>query len=274
MSRSALTLLFVTIITGIFCISRVTEAAKGTDSSGPANSISLTPTIGGYFFADSDQYQPAFMYGVRLGYDIAGASIADSLGIEATYNHFSAASENNSGSADADLFRLDAFYPIFPRNKVVPFLALGVGGIAINAAHSETNPLLNYGAGVKYFFESNLALRLDARHVLVYDNVDTHNNFEFSAGVSYYFGREPKKSPVPIVDLDQDGVPDSLDKCQDTPKGNKVDRYGCPPDRDKDGVPDHLDKCPDTPVGVPVDPDGCPRDGKKKSQQPAPGAGE
>jgi len=62
------------------------------------------------------------------------------------------------------------------------------------------------------------------------------------------------------LDTDGDGVPDYLDKCPDTPKGVKVDAKGCPLDSDGDGVPDHLDKCPNTPKGCKVDKNGCPID--------------
>ncbi len=74
---------------------------------------------------------------------------------------------------------------------------------------------------------------------------------------------EPKPAPAPValaVDSDNDGVPDSLDTCPDTPKGAKVDKDGCPLDADRDGVPDHRDKCPGTPAGIKVDAEGCPPD--------------
>ena len=61
-------------------------------------------------------------------------------------------------------------------------------------------------------------------------------------------------------DSDRDGVPDTEDKCPNTPRGVKVDKDGCPLDTDGDGVPDYLDKCPGTPKGVKVDKDGCPLD--------------
>jgi len=61
-------------------------------------------------------------------------------------------------------------------------------------------------------------------------------------------------------DADGDGVADKDDKCPDTPKGVKVDAFGCPLDTDKDGVHDGIDKCPDTPAGVVVDKNGCPID--------------
>jgi len=63
--------------------------------------------------------------------------------------------------------------------------------------------------------------------------------------------------PVP-QDADHDGVVDSLDKCPNTPPGTRVDESGCPVDSDHDGIPDTLDKCPDTPAGTQVDATGCP----------------
>ena len=61
-------------------------------------------------------------------------------------------------------------------------------------------------------------------------------------------------------DSDGDGVPDDRDMCADTPRGARVDQFGCPVDSDKDGVPDYLDECPGTPEGVKVSKTGCPLD--------------
>ena len=89
---------------------------------------------------------------------------------------------------------------------------------------------------------------------------------------AHHFQREPRwKNPnfeslsrslvddgrIPDADTDGDGVADRLDLCPDTPRGAKVDDYGCPWDSDGDGVPDGLDKCPDTAENSPVDADGC-----------------
>jgi len=65
--------------------------------------------------------------------------------------------------------------------------------------------------------------------------------------------------PLP-KDSDGDGVPDNLDRCPNTPPGTPVDATGCPKDSDGDGVPDYLDRCPNTPAGTPVDANGCPKD--------------
>lgn len=42
-------------------------------------------------------------------------------------------------------------------------------------------------------------------------------------------------------DSDGDGVVDAKDRCPDTPKGARVDEFGCPMDMDLDGVFDHND---------------------------------
>ena len=59
-------------------------------------------------------------------------------------------------------------------------------------------------------------------------------------------------------DSDGDGVSDKDDRCPNTPKGYKVDRFGCPVDSDRDGIPDSEDACPDK-AGV-TELKGCPFD--------------
>jgi hypothetical protein len=54
-------------------------------------------------------------------------------------------------------------------------------------------------------------------------------------------------------DYDEDGVKDCDDKCHSTPKGVKVDAFGCPFDDDIDGVPNHTDDELASPAGVAVD---------------------
>ena len=61
----------------------------------------------------------------------------------------------------------------------------------------------------------------------------------------------------PFTDSDGDGVPDYLDKCPNTPRGQKVGPDGCPLDSDGDGIPDDQDECPNTPAGAKVLPNGC-----------------
>ncbi len=68
--------------------------------------------------------------------------------------------------------------------------------------------------------------------------------------------KDVKFSDLEKMDSDGDGVKDIDDLCQNTPKGVKVDKNGCPLDTDGDGVPDYLDKEPNTLKGAAVDADG------------------
>lgn len=63
-----------------------------------------------------------------------------------------------------------------------------------------------------------------------------------------------------LKDADEDGVPDAIDKCPNTPIGVIVDSVGCPLDSDNDGVPDYIDVCPETPANLEVTKSGCPLD--------------
>ncbi len=67
-----------------------------------------------------------------------------------------------------------------------------------------------------------------------------------------------------IVDLDADGIYDTLDNCPAVPNPDQADADGdgigdvCDPDHDNDGVPDAEDTCPQSPaVGGVIVIDGC-----------------
>lgn len=235
--------------------------------------FSVTPTVGWYNFEGADLFESGPLTGLKFGYEYIGKNIADSIGIEGSVNYVSTKLKTGSESATAYLFRLDALYPVLLKDKTAPYIVAGIGDLRTKAGSlSDDSPLFNYGVTVKYFMEDYLVLRADARHLLVYNNINTNNNFELSVGVSYYFGKERPKS-VPL-DTDGDGVPNTQDKCANTRKGLKVDKFGCPTDSDYDGVPEAQDLCPDTPRGVRVDKNGCPESAKVpvSASVPAPAA--
>lgn len=62
------------------------------------------------------------------------------------------------------------------------------------------------------------------------------------------------------LDADNDGVYDKDDQCPNTPEGVRVNFMGCEPDDDRDGVANSIDECPNTPIGTKVDAKGCPLD--------------
>lgn len=72
----------------------------------------------------------------------------------------------------------------------------------------------------------------------------------------------PKDEIPVLLDVDKDGVVDHLDICDNSVVGNNdIGPDGCnkeEKDSDFDGIPDSKDKCPDTPFGAVVGADGCP----------------
>lgn len=59
------------------------------------------------------------------------------------------------------------------------------------------------------------------------------------------------------LDTDGDKIADSRDACRGTPRGVKVDSRGCGFDDDHDGVPNFRDRCSNTIDNVSVDASGC-----------------
>jgi OOP family OmpA-OmpF porin len=60
------------------------------------------------------------------------------------------------------------------------------------------------------------------------DGMDKFVTDVFLAKAPKKMAPAPAPMPAPEIDSDGDGVPDSRDKCPDTPKGIKVDSNGCP----------------------------------------------
>ncbi|QXE90930.1 OmpA family protein [Geomonas subterranea] len=174
------------------------------------DSFGLSPVVGGYYFSSTHALDPAPTYGVRVSYDHVGKGLIDSIGVEATFNYLSTTVKNSDKKATAYLFRTDAIYSFDPRSKWVPFLALGAGGIFENRDGArDSSPFLNFGVGIKYFFDDYLAVRADLRQLMVYNNVNTSNDFELTTGLTYYFGKERKKKapppppPKPVIPVPQ-----------------------------------------------------------------------
>jgi OOP family OmpA-OmpF porin len=186
--------------------------------------LSLSPTVSEYYFSESENRKATQSYGLKIGYDMPGKSFADSLGVEGTLSFFSASSNKDLGSdASGFLFRLDALYPLVLGERWMPYLAIGAGVSFIDDDSSTvTNPLLNYGLGLKYFLNDSLALRADARHLVVYNNDNIRNNFEAGIGISYYFGRESKNKIVPLAEPKKVVLPDAQNNRKAEKKPEKL----------------------------------------------------
>lgn len=155
----------------------------------------------------------------------------------------------------------------------------------------ENAPFLSVVTGVSYRISEKMNISLDNKLIFSFqDNLDgTRDNGNGNDQYMYNSIRlnfnlgDPKKQSEPLywlnpldapydmianntqrldnlgnllADQDGDGVPDKLDKEQNTPAGAIVNTKGETIDSDGDGVADYLDKEPYSAPGVSVDKDG------------------
>lgn len=217
-----------------------------------SGSVFISPFVGGFNFEGNRNYEDGPTYGLGVGYNFD-----EHWGAEAVFNFVESELERKGGDLDAYIYRIDGLYHFMPSQKIVPYIGAGVGLMTADRERRSTDndPIVNYGGGLKFFFNKALALRADVRHIISFD--DTYNDLVYTIGLSYNFGGDEKTQRK---DSDNDGVYDDMDKCPDTPHAVAVDSAGCPLDSDRDGVYDYKDKCPETPAGAAVDSAGCPLD--------------
>lgn len=149
-------------------------------------------------FLNRFSFSPAFgqLGGEKLYTMRAAYSPNTWLGWEAAVGH------NPGRSVHALLHTLSAIvrYPV-PR-RAQPYASLGYGMIVVfpgEALNSDpvTENVLSAGGGVEIYVRDDLALRFDARHVLVpgsrngSDESVSYQYGEFTAGLSFYRGLVP-----------------------------------------------------------------------------------
>ena len=229
--------------------------AGNATAENKANAFTISPMFGGYVFEGDQNIEDEAVYGLGLGYNID-----QNWALEGMFNFIDTDSEKEAGDIDVYMYRVDALYHFMPDKKLVPYIATGVGGMTFDSDHdrNDTDFLVNYGAGIKYFINDFTALRADVRHIISFD--ETYNNLAYTFGITFLLGGETKVMAPEYKDSDGDGVYDHLDQCPNTPQNATVDDTGCQLDSDGDGVFDDQDNCPDTPKEATVDDVGCPLD--------------
>lgn len=193
----------------------------------------------------------------------AGRDVLPNFGVELELATGSQSVDNLPSGNDYErsIFGINALAYLTPQGeKIRPYLLANGNFHAIDfLGESLSGAGIGLGGGAFISITKSLDLRLDGRYNLDFVSASgpvsdkTFNVGTGTVGIRYKFGADPD-------DSDGDGVPNSQDKCPDTPRGVKVYSDGCPTDLDGDGVPDYLDKCPGTPKGVVVNKDGCPAD--------------
>ena len=147
------------------------------------------------------------------------------------------------------------FRPYGDAALISPFLTAGVGG---GYYSGEFGAYIPAGVGIQLNLKSTTYVMLQAAYRFTLSKDDLKDAMFYSLGVAQSIGRDvpvvqaPPPPPV-ILDRDNDGVPDTDDKCPDTP--GLAALQGCP-DTDGDGIADADDKCP-TVAGI-AKYQGCP----------------
>lgn len=222
--------------------------AASAHAQNRAEAWTLTPYVGGYLFDSKQDLESAPIFGLRAGYNFN-----EHIGAELFGSYVLTESDRRSGpetNVESDVYRFggNLLYHFLPKQKFVPFAAIGFGRYNVTVPdlnRPKTNKsLAEYGGGFKYFVADDFALRADIRHVLGFS--PSIDNVEYSVGVTWQFaGVRPPAAPPkvvtvaaepqacaacvipPRVDSDGDGVEDALDKCPGTAKGLRVDSNGC-----------------------------------------------
>ena len=233
---------------------------------GEAGDFEIGPYVGYGWLDEYGDFHPknSILYGGRVGFFFTPAWSVEFSGQQMTSTtEFAPGVIVPNGDAVLTAYRGNLLYNFGRFTVFRPFLTAGIGCECFDVKqYGRSNDVgWNAGAGFRYFMTPRYALRFDGKFVRtnVGNGLDQNeNNVEASGGLSVLFGGG--KTPIGDIDSDGDGVYDRSDRCPYTPRGAKVDAYGCPFDSDEDGVLDGIDRCPDTRHGCTVDVYGCPID--------------
>lgn len=158
--------------------------------------LTFSPFLGVKGFDGSQNLEPGFAAGMRLGYNLTS-----NWGVEGQFTYALAKAANSNYysqySAGGDLL-----YHLFPAGKLVPFIVLGGGwSRSENSIGNSHGGMLDYGVGVKYFVDHLAALRMDVRQIVAFSPINssaTHywQNTEVNVGLCYQFGGAPPVTPT------------------------------------------------------------------------------
>jgi OmpA-OmpF porin, OOP family len=170
----------------------------------------ISPFIGGYTFEGNQDLNTRPVYGLRGGYNFT-----KNIAAELVFGYDSTKYAPAAVDVDAKAYnyRLEGIYNFMPDKKLVPFVAIGVGGQSLRyddgvlGTNIDRNRIVgDYGAGLKYHFTDLIALRADVRHVLAFGS--TYNNLVYTLGIVFSFGgkkesrvvaQAPEQAPVALI---------------------------------------------------------------------------
>jgi OOP family OmpA-OmpF porin len=172
-----------------------------------AGSVEISPFAGYTFFDDQHNLENQFVIGGRLGYNIT-----KNFGIEGTWDWTKTYVDDKSltftrqgqftrpiSSVFITQYDIDLLYHFIPEGRFNPYLAAGYGIVHFTPKINNKNlSVLNYGGGVKYWMVDNIALRLDVRDNMIFD--EHLHNVAATVGLVFAFGGDkPAPAPAPMA---------------------------------------------------------------------------
>ncbi|WP_188055275.1 outer membrane beta-barrel domain-containing protein [Oryzomonas rubra] len=188
-----------TMVTMAFaCMAFATGALAGERQG----AFSVSPFVGGYTFDGVQHLETSPVYGLRLGYDLT-----KNWGVEAVGDFLATDGTRSERSINALSYRLDILYNFMPDGPLVPYIAVGGGGITyghgkdgLKISDRTTDATANAGLGLKYFVTDSIALRGDARQLFILEDPKSPKfNWEYTAGFTFLFGGKTAPAPVAAV---------------------------------------------------------------------------
>jgi OOP family OmpA-OmpF porin len=259
-------------ITGVFIFVALLVFSTTAFAQIKPGAFNVGPLVGGFIFeGNQDLKDPSPVFGVRAGYDFT-----EHWGVEATFNWVPTEYETSYPyyyrerrqkvlhlldipeylHTDVYNYRIEGLYNFRPDKRLVPFIAVGVGGQSIDydsTPQNKTRFAFDYGVGLKYFVTDSIAIRGDIRHILAIGSL--YNDLEATVGIAFYFGgkkapvEEMKKAPEAAPVMEQKMLGEGRAKLDiefDFDKSNVRPQYH---DEIKQ-VADFMIKYPDTKVAI------------------------
>ncbi len=191
----------------------------------------LAPGVQWMEFDDFTGLDEDINYFLGLGYDFTDR-------LSAEISTFDLDPDTSTGSdIDVDHYKLDMLYTVGPVDRFVQtFVVTGLGNTNLQG---ENESVWDFGGGVSFEFNDNWSWRTAVRAYQYKDRDQEDRDIGIDSALVYRFGGSesrpvaatPAPTPAPAAadgDADQDGVPDSRDRCADTPRNYAVDENGCP----------------------------------------------
>lgn len=195
-----------------------------------AGQFYIAPGVQWMEFDDSTNLKNDTGYFFGLGYDFT-----DRLSAEISVFDIDPETPGTGVDADMDNWKIDWLYDLNGGDRRVNFF--GVSGFGNTNFHGN-DTVWDLGGGVNVKLTDQLSWRTAIRNYMFFGRDHEDSDYGVDSALVYRFGgakRAPARTTAPVAqaaapeaDADQDGVPDSRDKCPDTPRTYAVDADGCP----------------------------------------------